>query len=121
MAITTWAGPQNYRFSLGNISYGVGSTGHVIDFDTTGPFTAGIMRKQSGSFSAATLNGSFAFGASSPQNAAQGGGKFGVVGVSTFNGGGGITGGPEDGHQNGNLHGSLANTNWPATPHASNT
>src|SRR5260370_12270856 len=94
MAITTWAGPQNYRFSLGNISYGVGSTGHVIDFDTTGPFTAGIMRKQSGSFSAATLNGSFAFGASSPQNAAQGGGKFGVVGVSTFNGGGGLTGRP---------------------------
>jgi len=116
MAITTSAGTQNYRFSLGNISSGVASTGHVIDFDTTGPFTAGIMRKQSGSFSAATLNGSFAFGASSPQNAAQGGGKFGVVGVSTFNGGGGITGGSEDVNQNGTLDGSVANTNWPASP-----
>ncbi len=116
MVITTSAGTQNYRFSLGNISSGVASTGHVIDFDTTGPFTSGLMRKQSGSFSNSTLNGSFAFGASSPQNTAQGGGRFGVVGVITFNGGGGITGGSEDFNQNGTIDGNAANTNWPASP-----
>src|SRR5207245_805227 len=48
MAITTSAGTQNYRFSLGNISSYVASPRHVIGFDTTRPFTAGIMRKQSG-------------------------------------------------------------------------
>src|SRR5260370_39802970 len=57
MAITTSAGTQNYRFSLGNISSGVASTGHVIDFDTTGPFTAGIVRKHDGSFSSAAPPG----------------------------------------------------------------
>jgi hypothetical protein len=116
MVITTSAGTQNYRFSLGNISSGVASTGHVIDFDTTGPFTSGLMRKQSGSFSNSTLNGSFAFGASSPQNTAQGGGRFGVVGVITFNGSGGVTGGSEDFNQNGTLDGTAPPTNWPTSP-----
>jgi hypothetical protein len=118
MVIATSAGTQNYRFSLGNIAGGVASTGHVIDFDTAGPFTAGVLRKQSsGSFTAATVTGSYAFGASSIQNAAvNGGGRFGVVGELSFNGSGGVTGGSEDFNQNGTLDGSSANTNWPASP-----
>jgi hypothetical protein len=122
MVITTSAGTQNYRFSLGNFNSGVASTGHVIDFDTTGPFTAGVLRKQSsGSFTAATVTGSYAFGASSIQNAAVvsggvAGGRFGVVGELSFNGGGVVTGGSEDFNQNGTLDGSAANTNWPASP-----
>jgi hypothetical protein len=122
MVIATSAGTQNFRFSLGNIAGGVASTGHVINFDTTGPFTAGVLRKQSsGSFTAATVTGSYAFGASSIQNAAVvsggvAGGRFGVVGELSFNGSGGITGGSEDFNQNGTLDGSAANTNWPASP-----
>jgi hypothetical protein len=122
MVIATSAGTQNFRFSLGNIAGGVASTGHVINFDTTGPFTAGVLRKQSsGSFTAATVTGSYAFGASSIQNAAVvsggvAGGRFGVVGELSFNGSGGVTGGSEDFNLNGTLDGSTANTNWPASP-----
>jgi large repetitive protein len=110
---------QTFRFSLGNISGtpAVASTGHMINFDSGGPFTTGIMRKQSGGpFSNASVNGSFAFGASSIQNAAVGGGKLGVVGVANFDGGGTITGGSEDFNQSGRLDGSAANTTWPASP-----
>lgn len=107
---------QTYRFSLGSISGGVASTGHMINFDSGGPFTTGILRKQSGGpFSNASVNGSFAFGGSSIQNTAQGGGKFGFAGVITFNGSGGITGGSEDINQNGILDGNPANTPWPAS------
>jgi hypothetical protein len=118
MTVNTAATQYHFRFSLGNISGtpAVASTGHVIDFDSAGPFTAGTMRKQSGSFSLAAVTGSFAFGGWSIQNAAvNGGGKFGVVGVITFNGGGGITSGSEDINQNGVLDADSTLTNWPAT------
>jgi hypothetical protein len=122
MAITTSAGTQNYRFSLGLITGtpAAAFTGHVIGFDTTGPFTAGVLRKQSSVvFNNALLNGSFAFGASSIQNSAFtsggiAGGKFGIAGVITFNGSGGVAG-SEDINQNGTLDGNGANTTWPAS------
>ena len=116
MVITTSAGTENYRFALGNISGGVASTGHVIGFDQGGPFTTGVLRKQSGSFSDSTLNGSYTFGGSSPQNSAAGGGQFAIVGVASFDGSGGVTGGSQDFNQNGTLDGNAANTNWPANP-----
>jgi len=111
---------QNYHFSLGNISGGAASTGHVISFDTTSPFVAGIMRMQSGGpFSNSSVNGSFAFGGSSIQNSIQCPGgvgtcKFAFVGVITFNGSGGITSGSEDINQNGTL--DINQTSWPASP-----
>ena len=117
MVITTSAGTLNFRFSLGNISGtpAVASTGHVIAFDTTGPFVTGTMRKQSGgSFSPSSVSGSFAFGGSSLQNF--GGGKFAIVGVISFNGSGGITSGFEDVNLNGTLDESTSNTTWPASP-----
>jgi hypothetical protein len=116
MVITTSAGTQNYRFALGNISGGVASTGHVIDFDQGGPFTAGILRQQiGGPFSNASANGIYAFGGSSVESAGAGGGKFGVVGVIGFDGSGGITGGSEDVNDNGNLD-TPGGTTWPASP-----
>src|SRR5260370_32680290 len=94
MVITPCAGTQYYRFPLGTIISSVASTGHVIGFDSAGPFAAGIMRKQSGGpFSNASANGRYAVGGSSPQNPAQGGGSVGLVGVITFNGRGRQTAG----------------------------
>jgi hypothetical protein len=119
LAVTTSAGTQNYRFSLGNISGGVASVGHIIDFDSTGPFTAGILRKQSGGpFSDASVTGSSAFGGSSWQNPAICASpcKFGIIGEIGFDGKGGVTGGSEDFNQNGTLDGSASDTTWPASP-----
>jgi hypothetical protein len=77
MTITTVAGTQHYRASLNS----AGSTGHMIDFDSSGPFTAGVLRKQSTTIPT-TLSGNFAFGVSSIQNTANsGGGKSGIAGV----------------------------------------
>ncbi len=116
MVITTSAGTQNYRFALGNISGGVASTGHVIGFDQGGPYVAGILRKQTTSaFSTSQVTGNYVFGVSSVLNAAQGGGKFGAVGVFNFSSGS-ITGGEVDFNANGVLDASSANTTWPASP-----
>ncbi|MGC2636540.1 MAG: Ig-like domain-containing protein [Acidobacteriaceae bacterium] len=110
---------QNYRFSLGGISGGIASTGHMIDFDATGPFTAGILRKQSGGpYSNASANGSYAFGGSSPQNAALCASpcNVGIAGVIDLDGKGGVSGGSEDFNQNGVVDGNSSNTTWPASP-----
>jgi len=119
MVITSSAGTQNYRFSVGNITGGVASTGHMIDFDSAGPFTAGILRKQSGGpFSNAVVNGSYAFGGSSLQNSALCGSpcRFGIIGVIGLDGNGGVSGGSEDFNQNGTVDGNAANTTWPTSP-----
>jgi hypothetical protein len=127
MMINTAAGTQNYRFSLGNITSGVASTGHVIGFDSTGPFTAGVLRKQTTSAfgtSSGQVTGNYAFGASSAQNTASCnningtnvcGGNFGAVGVFNLSAGS-VTGGEVDFNTNGQLDGNSANTNWPASP-----
>ena len=121
MTITSSLGTYTYRFSLGNITSGVAATAHVIDFDTTGPFVTGTMRKQTGGpFSTSQVTGTYAFGGSSAQNitftsGGVAGGKFGYVGVLDFNGGGGITSGSEDINQNGVLDGDSSLTAWPAT------
>jgi hypothetical protein len=116
MTVTTVAGTQHYRLSVGNITSGVASVAHVIQFDTTGLpsslFTAGRMYLQSGGpFSNSSINGSYAFGGSSPQS---GGGKFGIVGELSFNGSGVVTSGEEDFNQDGSLD-DTANTSWPAS------
>ena len=119
LVITTASGRQNYRFSLGSISGGVASTGHMIDFDPGGPFTVGVLSKQSGGpFNDASIKGNYAFGGSSIQNAAVCASpcKFGLVGVIGFDGSGGISGGSEDVNQNGVVDGNASNTTWPASP-----
>jgi hypothetical protein len=119
MALTTSAGTQHYRASLGNISGGVASTGHMIDFDTAGPFTAGTLRKQSASIPT-TLSGNFAFGVSSAQNTASCqnacGGNFGAAGVFSLSSNGSFTE-IVDFNNNGFADGSsTAGTGWPASP-----
>jgi uncharacterized repeat protein (TIGR01451 family) len=116
LVIATSAGTENYRFSLGNITGGVASTGHVIGFDQGGPFMTGIMRKQSGPFSNSTMNGSYAFGGSSVQNNVAVNGAFALVGAISFDGKGAVTGGSEDLNKNGTLDGNPANTTWPVSP-----
>jgi hypothetical protein len=118
MVITTSAGTQNFRFSLGNISSGVAATGHVVDFDVAGPFVVGTMRKQTTSAfgtGSGQVTGNYAFGVSAGQNTANGGGKFAAVGVFNFSAGS-ITGGEVDFNTNGQLDGNSANTNWPTSP-----
>jgi len=122
MVITTSAGTQNYRFSLGNITSGVASTGHVIDFDIAGPYTTGILRKQTVSaFSTSQVTGNYAFGVASPQNVlscnngTNCGGNFGAVGVFNLSTGS-ITGGEVDFNNNGQLDGSTTATNFPTSP-----
>ena len=117
MAITTTAGTQNYRFSLG-----ASGNGHMIDFDTAGPFTTGVLRKQTASaFSTAQITGNYAFGVSSPQDSAQGGGKFAAMGVLNLSKGS-VTGGSLDAnHYNAStstdkLDGVSGATAWPASP-----
>jgi len=114
MAITTSAGTQHYRFSVN----AAGTIGHMINFDTAGPFTSGTLRKQSSSIPT-TLSGAFAVGASAGQNTADCnnsvcGGKFGVVGITTFSSNGTATG-ELDINTNGQLEGSNSITAWPAT------
>jgi hypothetical protein len=122
MTLTTSAGTQDYRFSLGGISGtpAVASTGNMIDFDTAGPFTAGILLKQTPSAFTTAINGNFAFGVSSPLYPATSfngvsGGKFAAVGVLNFLGGV-LSGGELDVNENGQLDFNSSNTNWPSSP-----
>ena len=122
MAITTTAGTQNYRFSLG-----ASGNGHMIDFDTTGPFTTGVLRKQTpAAFSTAQISGNYAFGIASTQDSAQGGGKAAGAGVLNLSAGS-VTGGSIDYNDyNATLNtdtidgvsGAIA---WPASPIAINS
>lgn len=122
MAITTSAGTQHYAFSVGNISGGVASTAHVINFDAAGPFTTGTMRKQTTTaFNTTQVTGNYAFGVSSVQNTASNnngvfGGNFGAVGVFNMSTGT-VTGGEVDFNNSGFLDNSnTAGGNWPASP-----
>jgi large repetitive protein len=117
MSIVTTAGTQNYRFSVG-----ASGNGHIIDFDAAGPFTTGVLRKQTASaFSTGVITGSYAFGVSSPQDSAQGGGKFGAMGVLNLSGGTVTSGSVDYNSYNANtkvdtLDGSTTATTWPALP-----
>jgi large repetitive protein len=118
-SLVTAQGTQDYRASLSSISGGVASLGHMIDFDSSGPFVAGTLRKQS---VVQQLSGDFVFGVASVQNStfsvtgsAPFGGANAFVGILDFNSSGSITGGDLDGNQNGLLDGNASNTAWPAS------
>jgi large repetitive protein len=120
MAITTTAGTQNYRFSLG-----ASGNGHMIDFDVAGPFTAGVLRKQTPSaFSTAQISGGYAFGAAAPQDTS--GSKLAAMGVLNLSGGS-ITSGSADynyydgGTSTDTLDGVSGATTWPASPESVNS
>ncbi|HVC00113.1 MAG TPA: hypothetical protein VNJ12_12385 [Candidatus Dormibacteraeota bacterium] len=121
MTLTTSAGTQDYRFSLGGISGGVASTGHMIDFDSAGPFTTGVLLQQTTTaFSTASVTGNYAFGVSSAQNSTVTlngvvGGKFAVAGVFNL-AAGVVSGGELDVNGNGQLDGNSSLTSWPSSP-----
>jgi hypothetical protein len=122
MAITTTAGTQNYRFSLG-----ASGNGHMIDFDVAGPFTTGVLRKQNAAaFSTAQINGNYAFGIASPKDTAQGGGKSAGAGVLNLSAGS-VTGGSMDYNDytatptTDKVDGVSGATVWPASPIAINS
>jgi len=123
MTITTAAGTQHYRASLGNITGGVASTGHMANFDASGQFTAGTLRKQTAT---SLANGNYAFGVSSAQNDARCnsngacGGKFAAAGVFQL-ATGAVTGGALDNNSNGLLDDNSLNTAWPASAEAINS
>lgn len=102
---------ETFRFSLGNFTAGVASTGHIIQF--SGKTTTGILRKQDPTaFSLGQINGNFAFGASGGQ---PGGSRYAVAG--TFAASGGVI---SAGQADTNDHGNVDNTNgtftYPPTP-----
>jgi hypothetical protein len=123
MAITTTAGTQNYRFSLG-----ASGNGHMIDFDVAGPFTSGVLRKQTASaFSTAQISGNYAFGTSSAQDSTFGGGKLAAMGVLNLSAGL-VTGGAADyNYYNATASGTVTldgvsgATAWPASSETVNS
>jgi hypothetical protein len=123
LSITTSQGTQHYSASLANISSGVASLAHMINFDAAGPFTAGEMKKQTTAAfgtGSSQVSGSYAFGVSSIGNTNQCNTtlpycKFGAVGVFNLSAGS-VSGGAVDFNQGGQLDGSSANTSFPASP-----
>ncbi|GAC1702498.1 MAG: hypothetical protein NVS9B4_08040 [Candidatus Acidiferrum sp.] len=115
LTIATSAGTQTFRFSLGGISGGIASNGHVIQFDSTGSKTAGVLRKQDATaFSTASgtgITGNYAFGAS---GARLSGGKFAVVGMLSLNSGTVSNSSVADTNDNGNMDNGGAI--YPASP-----
>jgi hypothetical protein len=113
LTIVTSAGTQTFRFSLGAISSGVASTGHIVEFDATGSNASGVLTKQnSAAFLTSQINGNYAFGVSGP---ILGGGKFAAVGVLSFSGGGGIgTSSVVDFSSNGSIDNN--GTTYPTSP-----
>jgi len=118
MAVTTAAGTQHYRATVGNISAGVASLAHVIGFDTTGPFVSGVMKKQTASaFSTSQITGNYAFGVSSNQNSLSCTSpcKFGAVGYFSLSSGT-VSGGEVDFNTNGQLNNGTTGSSFPANP-----
>lgn len=114
MTIITGAVSRTFRFSLGNLlTTGVASTGHVIQFDSSGEFVAGTLRIQNpAGFSNAAINGNYAFGATAPKANS---GKFAVLGTFTA-AGGVISAGQADTNDNGNVDNLGAAFTYPPTP-----
>jgi len=120
MSIVTTAGTQNYRFSVGS-----SGNGHMIDFDVAGPFTTGVLRKQTSSaFSTAQVTGPYAFGVSSLQDTS--GSKLAAMGVLNLSGGSVTSGSVDYNYYDGGTstvaldHVSGA-TAWPASPETVNS
>jgi hypothetical protein len=115
LTLVTSAATQVFRFSLNEISAGVASNGHIIEFDNTGSNTAGVVRKQNtAAFSTPQITGNFAFGVSGPD---LGGGKFAAIGTFSLNGAGGFNASPAsvvDFNDKGNVDGN--STTYPMSP-----
>jgi hypothetical protein len=87
LTLTAGGVTRSFRFVASLIGSGVASGARIIEFDSTGAGTTGTIRVQyPGAFSNAQVSGNYAFGASAGKTAANGGGRFGAVGVLTLSG-----------------------------------
>ncbi len=87
LTLTAGGVTRSFRFVASFIVSGVASGARIIEFDSTGASTTGVIRVQYPSaFSNAQVSGNYAFGASAGKTAANGGGRFGAVGVLTLSG-----------------------------------
>jgi hypothetical protein len=85
LTITTSAGAETFRFALGSIASGVAAKGNIVEFDSSGANTVGVLAKQDPTaFSNAQIGGSYAFGGST---ALSGGSRAGIAGQFTASGG----------------------------------
>jgi hypothetical protein len=85
LTLTSSAGSETFRLSLGSISSGVAGKGHIVEFDSTGTNTVGVIAKQdSTAFSSAQITGGYAFGGSTPL---AGGSRAAIAGQFTASGG----------------------------------
>jgi hypothetical protein len=110
LALTTSSATYVYRFALGSISSGISGKGRLVEFDTTGTLTAGVMKLQNASaFSTSAISGNYAFGVASPAP-----GQFAAAGAFTASVGA-ISAGALDANVAGNVDGTAGNT-FPASP-----
>jgi len=88
MVLTTSAGSSSYRFVLATVNNGISTGGRIIDFQQNGAYGAGYFSLQDSTFLATpSLNGSYAFGFSTPSSVANIG-HWGMLGA--FNASGGV-------------------------------
>jgi hypothetical protein len=93
LTIVSSAGTETFRFALGSIASGVAGRGHIVEFDSTGTNTVGVVAKQDpAAFSNSQISGGYAFGGST---ALAGGSKAGIGGQFTASAGN-ITSGTMD-------------------------
>src|SRR6201987_223006 len=79
LALTTTIATYVYRFSLGSVNAGVAAKGRLVEFDTSGTVTGGVMKlRDSSAFSTAAISGNYAFGIASPVP-----GQFAAAGAFT--------------------------------------
>jgi hypothetical protein len=92
MALTTSAGSSSYRFVLATVNNGVSTGGRIIDFQQNGTYGAGYFSLQDPAFLATpSLNGSYAFGFSTPSSVANIG-HWAMLGAFNASGGAVSTG-----------------------------
>jgi hypothetical protein len=111
---------EHYAVSLGGISSGVASTGHMISFDGSSPtgnvFATGTLKKQdTTAFSTSKVTGNYAFLIGAPQNTANSGSMFGASGILKLSNGN-VTGGEADSNEGGVIDKNCGTyTAWPGT------
>jgi hypothetical protein len=109
LALTTGGVTFVYHFALGSISSGIAGKGRLVEFDTSGTVTGGVMKlRDTSAFNTAAINGNYAFVV-----ADQLPGQFVAAGAFNANAGV-ISSGAVDTNSQGNIDG--AGATYPTAP-----
>ena len=109
LALTTGGVTFVYHFALGSISSGIAGKGRLVEFDTSGTVTGGVMKlRDTSAFSTAAISGNYAFVV-----ADQLPGQFVAAGAFNANAGV-ISSGAVDTNSQGNIDG--AGATYPTAP-----